>query len=246
MSAMALNTCKFVARGSASSLRARSGAFTLGKAVWSHAPVRNFRASTVTSMALKTGIVGLPNVGKSTLFNALVENSTAEAANYPFCTIEPNSGIVPVPDERLQALATISGTTNIVPTTCEFVDIAGLVKGAADGAGLGNKFLANIRECDAIVHVVRCFDDNVIHVDGSVDPLRDAEVINLELVLADGAQVDKRLERVRKDRKAEPQEASALEKLKAALDKGTPARNVELDEDEEKVRGGGVFFTTIR
>jgi obg-like ATPase 1 len=126
MSAMALQTCKIVARGSAASLRARSGAFSVGKAVWSPARARSFRATTVTSMALKTGIVGLPNVGKSTLFNALVENSTAEAANYPFCTIEPNSGIVPVPDDRLQALATISGTTNIVPTTCEFVDIAGL------------------------------------------------------------------------------------------------------------------------
>ena len=168
MSAMALNTCKFVAHRGAASLRSRSsGGFSAGKAVWCQTPVRTFRTTTVTCMALKTGIVGLPNVGKSTLFNALVENSTAEAANYPFCTIEPNSGIVPVPDERLQALALISGTTNIVPTTCEFVDIAGLVKGAADGAGLGNKFLANIRECDAVVHVVRCFDDDdVIHVDG--------------------------------------------------------------------------------
>ena len=146
-------------------------------------------------MALKTGIVGLPNVGKSTLFNALVENSNAEAANYPFCTIEPNSGIVPVPDERLQALATISGTSkdNIVPTTVEFVDIAGLVKGAADGAGLGNKFLANIRECDAIVHVVRCFDDDdVIHVDGKVDPVSDIETINAELALNTNAELNGR------------------------------------------------------
>ena len=191
---MALHTCKFVARGSAASLRARSGAFSVGKTVWSPPRARAFRATTVTSMALKTGIVGLPNVGKSTLFNALVENSTAEAANYPFCTIEPNSGIVPVPDDRLQALATISGTTNIVPTTCEFVDIAGLVKGAADGAGLGNKFLANIRECDAVVHVVRCFDDDdVIHVDGKVDPLSDISVINFELALADMAQIERRL-----------------------------------------------------
>ena len=137
MSAMALHTCKFVARGSAATpprairrVQRRQGGVVPARA-------RAFRATTVTSMALKTGIVGLPNVGKSTLFNALVENSTAEAANYPFCTIEPNSGIVPVPDERLQALATISGTTNIVPTTCEFVDIAGLVKGAADGAASG-------------------------------------------------------------------------------------------------------------
>ena len=161
MSAMALNTCKFVAHRGAASLRSRSsGGFSAGKAVWCQTPVRTFRTTTVTCMALKTGIVGLPNVGKSTLFNALVENSTAEAANYPFCTIEPNSGIVPVPDERLQALQ-LNGPAP------RRASIAGLVKGAADGAGLGNKFLANIRECDAVVHVVRCFDDDdVIHVDG--------------------------------------------------------------------------------
>ena len=173
-----MHATRCVARTSgAATLRARSSGFTGRAFQLTAAPgsKRGFRSAAVTSMALKTGIVGLPNVGKSTLFNALVENSTAEAANYPFCTIEPNSGIVPVPDERLQALAAISGTSkdNIVPTTVEFVDIAGLVKGAADGAGLGNKFLANIRECDAIVHVVRCFDDDdVIHVDGKVDPLR--------------------------------------------------------------------------
>ena len=142
---------------------------------------------------LKAGIVGLPNVGKSTLFNALVANAQAEAANYPFCTIEPNSGIVSVPDPRLQQLSDLSGSKEIIPTKVEFVDIAGLVKGASQGEGLGNKFLANIREVDAIVHVVRCFeDDDVIHVSGSVDPLRDAEVINLELGLADlgGAEPD--------------------------------------------------------
>ena len=240
MSAMALHTCKFVARGSAATLRARSGAFSVGKAVWSPARARAFRATTVTSMALKTGIVGLPNVGKSTLFNALVENSTAEAANYPFCTIEPNSGIVPVPDERLQALATISGTTNIVPTTCEFVDIAGLVKGAADGAGLGNKFLANIRECDDVVHVVRCFDDDdVIHVDGKVDPLSDISVINFELALADMAQIERRLERLGKGRaksnaekESEQAERDALAKLTEALEEGKPARLVDLTDDE--------------
>ena len=199
-----MHATRFVARTSgAATLRARSSGFTGRAFQLTAAPgsKRGFRSAAVTSMALKTGIVGLPNVGKSTLFNALVENSNAEAANYPFCTIEPNSGIVPVPDERLQALATISGTSkdNIVPTTVEFVDIAGLVKGAADGAGLGNKFLANIRECDAIVHVVRCFDDDdVIHVDGKVDPLSDISVINFELALADMAQIEKRLERLNK------------------------------------------------
>ena len=197
----------------------------------------------VRTMALKTGIVGLPNVGKSTLFNALMEESQAQAANFPFCTIEPNVGVVAVPDKKLAVLGEINSSEKLVPTSLSFVDIAGLVEGASKGEGLGNKFLANIRECDAVVHVVRCFEDeNVIHVDGSVDPLRDADVINLELVLADGAQVDKRLERVRKDRKADPVEATALEKLKAALDEGTPARNVELDEDEEKVRRGGDFM----
>ena len=142
---------------------------------------------------LKAGIVGLPNVGKSTLFNALVANAQAQAANFPFCTIEPNVGVVAVPDERLQKLSDLSRSKEIVPTRVEFVDIAGLVQGASQGEGLGNKFLANIREVDAIVHVVRCFDDDdVIHVSGSVDPERDAEVINLELGLADLAQIEKR------------------------------------------------------
>jgi len=141
----------------------------------------------------------LPNVGKSTLFNALVANAQATAANFPFCTIEPNSGIVAVPDGRLAQLAKVSSSKEIIPTRVEFVDIAGLVKGASQGEGLGNKFLANIREVDAIVHVVRCFeDDDVIHVSGSVDPLRDVEVINLELALADLAQVEKRRERLKK------------------------------------------------
>ena len=141
-------------------------------------------------MALKTGIVGLPNVGKSTLFNALMEESQAQAANFPFCTIEPNTGVVAVPDKRLDVLADINKSVKTVPTSLSFVDIAGLVAGASKGEGLGNQFLANIRECDAIVHVVRCFvDDNIIHVSGSVDPLRDIEIISLELVLADLAQV---------------------------------------------------------
>lgn len=175
----------------------------------------------------------MPNVGKSTLFNALTESQGALAANYPFATIEPNVGVVEVPDVRLSVLSKLSSSAKTIPASLEFVDVAGLVKGASDGEGLGNKFLANIRECDAIVHVVRCFEDeNVIHVDGTVDPLRDAEVINLELILADLAQVDKRLERVKKDRKADPVEARALEKLKEALDLGKPARGVDLDEDE--------------
>ena len=148
---------------------------------------------------LKTGIVGLPNVGKSTLFNALVESANAQAANFPFCTIEPNVGIVSVPDERLKELATLSKSKQTIPTKIEFVDIAGLVKGASKGEGLGNKFLANIREVDAIVHVVRCFeDDDVVHVSGSIDPIRDIEIINLELVLADLTQVERRLERLKK------------------------------------------------
>jgi len=186
-------------------------------------------------MKLQTAIVGLPNVGKSTLFNALTETQGAEAANYPFCTIEPNTGIVEVPDTRLDVLTKINSSVKTVPTTLEFVDVAGLVKGASDGEGLGNQFLATIRQCDAIVHVVRCFeDDNVIHVDGSVDPVRDADLINLELALADLAQVEKRMQRVKKERKADSKEGQALEKLAAVLNNNEPARNAELDEEEEK------------
>ena len=186
---------------------------------------------------LKAGIVGLPNVGKSTLFNALVANAKADAANFPFCTIEPNVGVVSVPDERLAVLAELSQSQKIVPTRMEFVDIAGLVQGASKGEGLGNQFLANIREVDAIVHVVRCFDDDdIIHVSGSVDPARDIEVINLELALADLAQTEKRLERVRKQvkgKKEGQEEIPALEKILAALNEGMGARHVELTEEEE-------------
>lgn len=185
---------------------------------------------------LRAGIVGLPNVGKSTLFNALVANAKATAANFPFCTIEPNVGVVAVPDERLAVLAEISSSAEIVPTRVEFVDIAGLVKGASKGEGLGNQFLANIREVDAIVHVVRCFEnDDIIHVAGSVDPIRDIEVINLELALADLGQVEKRLDRAKKQARGNKEiqlEVDALEKLLPVLNDGKPARQVELTEEE--------------
>ncbi|MEB3326927.1 MAG: redox-regulated ATPase YchF [Synechococcus sp.] len=186
---------------------------------------------------LKAGIVGLPNVGKSTLFNALVANAQAEAANYPFCTIEPNSGIVSVPDPRLQLLSDQSGSKETIPTKVEFVDIAGLVKGASQGEGLGNKFLANIREVDAIVHVVRCFDNNdVIHVSGSVDPTRDAEVINLELGLADLSQVEKRRERLKKQARTSKEaqaEDGVLERIQAELEAGGAVRKLSLRAEEK-------------
>jgi hypothetical protein len=195
---------------------------------------------------LTAGIVGLPNVGKSTLFNALVANAKAEAANFPFCTIEPNVGVVSVPDERLEVLAKLSNSEKIVPTRIEFVDIAGLVKGASKGEGLGNQFLANIREVDAIVHVVRCFDnDDIIHVSGSVDPVRDIEVINLELALADLAQVERRIERTRKQAKNSKEaqiELGALEKLSAALNEGKSVRQVDLTEEEaESIKSLGLL-----
>lgn len=198
---------------------------------------------------LRAGNVGLPNVGKSTLFNAVVANAQAQAANFPFCTIEPNVGVVSVPDERLDKLAEISQSEQIIPARIEFVDIAGLVKGASQGEGLGNQFLANIREVDAIVHVVRCFEnDDIIHVAGSVDPLRDIEIINLELALADLAQAEKRLERVRKDvkqKKEAEHELSALEKLIPALNEGKAGRGVKLTEDEaEAIRHMG--FLTMK
>lgn len=198
---------------------------------------RAFRA-TVPSMKLTTGIVGCPNVGKSTLMNALVENAAAQAGNFPFCTIEPNVGIAVVQDPRLDALTEINSSAKTVPTTLEFVDIAGLVAGASKGEGLGNQFLASIRECDAIVHVCRCFEDeNIIHVAGSVDPLRDIEVINLELALSDLSQVEKRLKKARVPRggksDADPNEVSALEKIMPQLDEGRLARLVDLTKEEK-------------
>ncbi|MBE9101385.1 redox-regulated ATPase YchF [Vacuolonema iberomarrocanum] len=188
---------------------------------------------------LQAGIVGLPNVGKSTLFNAVVANSKAQAANFPFCTIEPNTGVVAVPDPRLQKLAEISTSAEIIPARVEFVDIAGLVKGASQGEGLGNQFLANIREVDAIVHVVRCFEnDDIIHVSGSVDPVRDIEIINLELSLADLSQLEKRIDRVRKQAKSSKEakaELEILEKLLPVLEAGKSARMAELEPEEEAI-----------
>jgi len=188
---------------------------------------------------LRAGIVGLPNVGKSTLFNALVANAKAEAANFPFCTIEPNVGVVSVPDPRLEQLKEISASKQVVPTRIEFVDIAGLVEGASKGEGLGNQFLANIREVDAIVHVVRCFDDeNIIHVAGSVDPARDIEIINLELALSDLAQVERRILRVKKQARADKEaqkELDVLLKIEALLNEGKSARLLPLDDDEQEL-----------
>jgi len=188
---------------------------------------------------LRAGNVGLPNVGKSTLFNAVVANSKAQAANFPFCTIEPNVGLVSVPDPRLDVLAGISSSEAILPARLEIVDIAGLVKGASKGEGLGNQFLANIREVDAIIHVVRCFEnDDILHVLDSVDPVRDIEIINMELILSDMAQVEKRIERARKDARTKKEaviEVEALEKILPALQEGLPARSVALTEDQEAV-----------
>lgn len=196
---------------------------------------------------MKAGIVGLPNVGKSTLFNCL-SSAKAQSANFPFCTIEPNLGVVNVPDERLEKLEELVNPERVMPATVEIVDIAGLVRGASKGEGLGNQFLGNIRECNAIIHVLRCFEnDNIVHVDGSVDPIRDKETIDIELQLKDLETVDKRLEKVNRaaktgDKDAQKEQATLL-RFKEALESGQSARAVEVDEDEAELMKGFQLLT---
>ena len=201
-------------------------------------------------MGFNCGIVGLPNVGKSTLFNALTQTAAAQAANYPFCTIEPNVGRVAVPDARLDELASIDKAEKIVPTQLEFVDIAGLVRGASKGEGLGNQFLANIREVDAIIHVLRCFEnDDITHVEGSIDPVRDAQTVETELMLADLDSMEKRIVQVEKKARAGDKESKAqfavMEKVLNTLREGKPARSIDLaDENEEKILKSLFLLTT--
>ncbi len=197
---------------------------------------------------MKLGIVGLPNVGKSTLFNAITK-AGAESANYPFCTIDPNIGIVAVPDERLDALAVMYKPKKITPTAIEFVDIAGLVRGASKGEGLGNKFLAHIREVDAIVHVVRCFEDgNIVHVEGSVDPMRDIETIHMELIFSDMDAIEKRIDRTRKSMKGGDKKFAAelelQEKIKETLDSGRLVRSMSLTAEEKEIVDGLFLLTS--
>ena len=202
-------------------------------------------------MALQCGIVGLPNVGKSTLFNCL-SNAKAQSANFPFCTIEPNVGVITVPDDRLTTLVDMCNPRSVVPATVEIVDIAGLVKGASKGEGLGNKFLANIRETDAILHVLRCFDDdNITHVDGSVDPVRDKEIIEYELILKDLETVDARIAKTQKQAqtggdKLAKMQYEVLRQIKAALDEGKPARTVTFDTPDEQKFVRELFLLTSK
>ncbi|MGR3290278.1 MAG: redox-regulated ATPase YchF [Paracoccaceae bacterium] len=193
-------------------------------------------------MGFKTGIVGMPNVGKSTLFNALTRTAAAQAANFPFCTIEPNVGDVSVPDDRIKKLAEIAGSKQIIPNRMTFIDIAGLVKGASNGEGLGNQFLGTIRECDAIAHVVRCFEDSdVTHVDGRVNPVADAQVVETELMLADMESIEKRLQGLQRKVRGGDKEAVAQERLLkqalAVLENGEPARTVDVDAEDAKTWG---------
>jgi len=199
-------------------------------------------------MGFTCGIVGLPNVGKSTLFNALTETIAAEAANYPFCTIEPNIGRVSVPDERIEKLAALAGSANLLPTQLEFADIAGLVRGASKGEGLGNQFLAKIREVDAIVHVLRCFEDeNITHVDGKIDPVADAETVNTELLLADLESIEKRADTAAKRAQSGDKDAKALnsllQKILTSLQDGKAARTVDVDKEEQKIFSGLQLLT---